>query len=103
MKLNEDEMGSIALCIMSHGGGVWQIFHAHGFNEPDTYMLHGVCFVHNDRHVVRVAIAKTHNTIESMLAMQMSQELQKELINGNTEALRNAEVYQLEIMEARNV
>lgn len=106
MKLNEDEMGSIALCIMAHGGGAWETFSSFGLIDNDSnqyFTLSGVSFVHNSRHVVRVSIAKTRNSIETMLAMQMSQELHKELINGNTEALRNAEVYQLEIMEARNV
>jgi len=105
MRLNEDEIGSIALSIMTHGGGKWQTFDRYGIDDGggSGFSLHGVAFVHMNKYVVSVIIAKTRTDIETMLGMQMSQELYRELSNGNTEALRKAEVYQLEITEARNV
>lgn len=105
MKLNDDEIGSIALLVMTHGGGKWQTFDRYGLDDGggSGFSLHGVAFVHMNRYVVSVVIAKTRNDIETMLGMQMSQELYKELSNGNTEALRDAEVYQLELKEERNV
>lgn len=105
MKLNEDEIGSIALSVMTHGGGSWQAFETYGLDDGAGagVSYHGVAFVHNGKRLVRVVIAVTRNDIETMLGMQMSRELFDELINGNVNALRTAEVYQLEITEARNV
>lgn len=103
MKLNDDEIGSIALSVMTHGGGKWQIFDSYGLDDGAGFTLHGLSFVDNGKYVVRVVIAKTRTDIETMLGMQMSQELLGEVSKGNVNALRKAEVYQLEITEARNV
>jgi hypothetical protein len=105
MKLSEDEIGSIALLVMTHGGGVWKTFDSYGLDDGSGagVSFHGVAFVHNGKYVARIVIAKTRNDIETLLGMQMSQELFNELAKGNVEALRHAEVYQLETTEAPNV
>lgn len=103
MKLSEDEIGSIALMVMT--GGSWQTFETYGLDDGSGsgVSFYGVAFVHNGKYLMRIVIAKTRNDIERMLGMQMSEELSKELIKGDIEALRNAEVYQFEITEAVNV
>ena len=105
MKLNEDEIGSIALSVMTHGGGKWQIFDSYALDDGAGVGVsyQGVAFVDNGRYLVRVVIAVTRSDIETMLGMQMSQELLGEVSKGNVNALRKAEIYQLEITEARNV